>query len=282
LKQSLYDPEADRSGTQVHAICWVAGFCAIMTLQFGLGAGKEALRARWLERRVFKFTLSNALLYSRPRHSTDFRLTRRVRAVAQTDGPHRAGKEKPMKMLQRLESPTRLADAGLPAGRLRRLREIAATAGGVGGRTGSRARRGARGLRVLFAGPAGTGKTVAAQALAGELGHKLYRVDLGRVLNEYIGETEKNLDRVFDAAARPGAVLFFDEANALFGKRSDVKDSHDRYANVDMGDLLKRIESYDGLVILATNRRANLDPAFVRRLRYVVEFRRKAKPGQKG
>lgn len=191
-----------------------------------------------------------------------------------------------MKMLQRLESPARLADAGLPRVRLRRLREIAAALGAPSGpavrRTGSRTRqvrRGPAGVSVLFAGPAGTGKTMAAQALAGELGLALYRVDLGRVVSKYIGETEKNLARVFDAAAELDAVLLLDEADAIFGKRSEVKDAHDRYANLEVNYLLQRIEEYQGLAILATNLKANIDPAFLRRLRYVVQFRRSARVG---
>jgi len=123
---------------------------------------------------------------------------------------------------------------------------------------------------VLLTGPSGTGKTLAAESLAGTMGRDLMRVDLGRVVSRYIGETEKNLSRVFATAAASVAVLFFDEADALFGKRSDVKDSHDRYANVEVGYLLQKIESYRGLVVLASNARQNIDPAFLRRLRYVV------------
>jgi SpoVK/Ycf46/Vps4 family AAA+-type ATPase len=130
----------------------------------------------------------------------------------------------------------------------------------------------ARGTSALFAGPAGTGKTLAAEALANELGLPLYRVDLSKVLSKYVGETEKNLGRLFDAAEDAGAVLLLGEADALFGKRGEVKDSHDRYASVNRGDLLERIESYEGLVILTTNFKANLDPAFIRRMRYVVQF----------
>jgi phenylpyruvate tautomerase PptA (4-oxalocrotonate tautomerase family) len=128
------------------------------------------------------------------------------------------------------------------------------------------------GVPVLFAGPTGTGKTMAAQILARELGQHLYRVDLSRVVSKYIGETEKNLQRVFEAAERDAAILLFDEADALFGKRSDVKDSHDRYASFEVGCLLQRIEAHDGITILAANRRENLDDAFLRRLRFIVEF----------
>ena len=136
------------------------------------------------------------------------------------------------------------------------------------------AAKGSRGLGIgaLFAGASGTGKTMAAEVLAGELRLDLYRIDLSQVVSKYIGETEKNLRRVFDAAEEGGAVLLFDEADALFGKRSEVKDSHDRYANIEVSYLLQRMESYRGLAILTTNMKSELDPAFLRRLRFVVRF----------
>ena len=128
------------------------------------------------------------------------------------------------------------------------------------------------GISALFAGESGTGKTMAAEVIANELRLSLYRIDLSAVVNKYIGETEKNLRRLFDAAEGSGAILFFDEADALFGKRSEVKDSHDRYANIEINYLLQRIESYRGLAILATNQKNSLDTAFLRRLRFVVNF----------
>ena len=128
------------------------------------------------------------------------------------------------------------------------------------------------GISVLFAGSSGTGKTMAAEVLANELRLDLYRIDLSAVVSKYIGETEKNLRRVFDAAEEGGAILLFDEADALFGKRSEVKDSHDRYANVEVSYLLQRMEAYRGLAILTTNMKQALDTAFLRRLRFVVEF----------
>jgi MoxR-like ATPase len=128
------------------------------------------------------------------------------------------------------------------------------------------------GIAALFGGPAGTGKTMAAQVLARALGIELLRVDLAGVVNKYIGETEKKLREVFDACEDSGALLFFDEADALFGMRTQVKDAHDRFANIEIDYLLQRIERFDGVAILATNRRQDLDPAFVRRLRFVVEF----------
>jgi hypothetical protein len=136
------------------------------------------------------------------------------------------------------------------------------------------ARAGGRGLGIsaLFSGASGTGKTMSAEVLARSLRLDLYRIDLSSVVNKYIGETEKNLRRVFDAAEEGGAILFFDEADALFGKRSEVKDSHDRYANIEINYLLQRMESYRGLAVLATNMKSALDPAFLRRLRFAVHF----------
>jgi hypothetical protein len=129
-----------------------------------------------------------------------------------------------------------------------------------------------KGVSILFAGPPGTGKTMAADVLAGALGLDLYKIDLSTVVSKYIGETEKNLARIFDEAATSNAILFFDEADALFGKRTQVRDAHDRYANVEISYLLQKMEEYDGVVVLATNLRKNLDEAFVRRLHVTVEF----------
>jgi len=129
-----------------------------------------------------------------------------------------------------------------------------------------------RGLVALFFGPSGTGKTMAAEVLAHELGMQLFRIDLAGVVSKYIGETEKNLRAVFEEADRADAVLFFDEADALFGKRSEVKDAHDRYANIEINYLLQRIESFEGMAILATNMRSHLDEAFLRRIQVTVEF----------
>jgi hypothetical protein len=132
--------------------------------------------------------------------------------------------------------------------------------------------RAAAGLTVLFAGESGTGKTMAAQVVARDLGLDLFRIDLATVVSKYIGETEKNLDRIFAAAEGSNAVLLFDEADALFGKRSEVRDAHDRYANVEVAYLLQRIEGYAGAVILTTNLRQNIDAGFLRRLDLVVDF----------
>ncbi|MGB7413984.1 MAG: ATP-binding protein [Thermosynechococcaceae cyanobacterium] len=128
------------------------------------------------------------------------------------------------------------------------------------------------GITALFAGPSGTGKTLAAGVLANELQLDLYKIELSSVVSKYIGETEKNLQRIFDAAETGGAILLFDEADSIFGKRSEVKDSKDRYANLEVSYLLQRMESYPGLAILTTNLQSSLDPAFLRRLRFVTQF----------
>jgi hypothetical protein len=128
------------------------------------------------------------------------------------------------------------------------------------------------GLKVLFSGPSGTGKTMTAGVIASDLGVDLYKIDLSGIVSKYIGETEKNLDRIFRAAQCSNAILFFDEADALFGKRSEVKDAHDRYANIEVAYLLQKIEEYAGVVILASNLSKNIDEAFSRRMHYVIEF----------
>jgi ATP-dependent 26S proteasome regulatory subunit len=129
-----------------------------------------------------------------------------------------------------------------------------------------------KGLNVLFSGPSGTGKTMAAEIIANKLGLDLYKIDLSAIVSKYIGETEKNLDRIFQEGRTSNAILFFDEADALFGKRSEVRDSHDRYANIEVAYLLQKMDEYEGAVILATNLRKNMDEAFARRMHFTVEF----------
>ncbi|WP_159058580.1 ATP-binding protein, partial [Streptomyces europaeiscabiei] len=128
------------------------------------------------------------------------------------------------------------------------------------------------GVLGLFAGESGTGKTLSAEVVAAELGLDLYVVQLSSIVDKYVGETEKNLERIFTEADRTDAVLLFDEADAVFGKRSEVKDSHDKYANMESAYLLQRLESFDGIALLTTNLRANIDEAFTRRLDLVVDF----------
>jgi AAA+ superfamily predicted ATPase len=180
------------------------------------------------------------------------------------------------RLAQRLVPKVTWDDLVLPAEAMNRLKEIAAQVkhrNHVYCEWGFE-RKMNRGFSIsaLFAGDSGTGKTMAAEVIANDLRLNLYRIDLSAVVNKYIGETEKNLRRLFDAAEGGGAILFFDEADALFGKRSEVKDSHDRYANIEINYLLQRIESYRGLAILATNLKSALDTAFMRRLRFVVNF----------
>jgi len=167
-------------------------------------------------------------------------------------------------------------DIVLPADALAQLREVCArvAAGGRVLRDWGFDRKLGRGTgaAVLFAGPTGTGKTMAAEILTNALGLGLYKIDLAGVISKYIGETEKNLDRIFTAAADANAILFFDEAEALFGKRSEVRDAHDRYANIEVAYLLQKMEAHDGLTILATNLRGNLDEAFTRRLAFTIHF----------
>jgi hypothetical protein len=179
-------------------------------------------------------------------------------------------------LAQRVVPASRWDDLVLPATHVSTLRQLAAH---VRRRTTVYERWGfaaksSRGLGVtaLFSGPSGTGKTMAAEVLANELRLDLYRIDLSAVVSKYIGETEKNLRRVFDAAEGSGAILLFDEADALFGKRTEVRDSHDRYANIEVSYLLQRMEAYRGLAILTTNMEGALDPAFMRRIRFVVRF----------
>jgi len=179
-------------------------------------------------------------------------------------------------LAQRIDPVARWDDLVLPEGQTQTLHQVASHVRhrlkvyedwGFGA-------QGARGLGIsaLFAGESGTGKTMAAEVLANELNLDLYRIDLSGVVSKYIGETEKNLRQVFDAAEETGAILLFDEADALFGKRSEVKDSHDRYANIEVSYLLQRMECYRGLAVLTTNHKTALDPAFQRRLRFVVQF----------
>ncbi len=166
-------------------------------------------------------------------------------------------------------------DLVLPDDTMALLHEIAAAARGrvrVMGEWGMAQGSRGRGLAVLFTGPSGTGKTTAAEVLAKELDLDLWRIDLASTVSKWIGETEKNLKKIFDAADGGSAVLFFDEADALFGKRAEVRDARDRFANIEVDDLLQRIELHRGIAILATNRKGDLDPAFMRRLRYVVPF----------
>jgi winged helix domain-containing protein/ATPase family protein associated with various cellular activities (AAA) len=179
-------------------------------------------------------------------------------------------------LARKIETPFTWSDIVLPEGQMAQLREIATHAkrsqtvfeGWGFGRTFSYG----RGIAALFEGQSGTGKTMAASIIGRALGLDVYQIDLSCVVSKYIGETEKNLSLIFSEAQDSNAVLFFDEADALFGKRSEVKDAHDRYANIETAYLLQRMEEYSGIVILATNMKQNLDEAFVRRMRFIIHF----------
>jgi winged helix domain-containing protein/ATPase family protein associated with various cellular activities (AAA) len=179
-------------------------------------------------------------------------------------------------LAQRIEPRYQWADLVLPVNESSQLREMCAMMRhralvyGAWG-LGAKHARG-KGLAALFFGPSGTGKTMAAEVIANDLELDLYRIDLSAVVSKYIGETEKNLAKVFREAERGSAVLLFDEADALFGKRSEVKDAHDRYANIEISYLLQRMEEYEGIVVLASNLKKNMDDAFLRRLQFTIEF----------
>lgn len=180
------------------------------------------------------------------------------------------------RLARKVEARYTWSDIVLPAEQLEQLHEVCSQAGHwrrVFEEWGfNRKLSLGKGLNVLFSGPPGTGKTMAAEVIANELKLDLYKIDLSQVVSKYIGETEKNLDRIFSAAENSNAILFFDEADALFGKRSEVKDSHDRYANIEIGYLLQKMEEYEGIAVLATNVRHHIDEAFVRRMQAVIEF----------
>ncbi|HYM49495.1 MAG TPA: ATP-binding protein [Candidatus Limnocylindrales bacterium] len=216
-----------------------------------------------------------------------------VRRAARAGRLHAAGADRPLRLddlrlgaraqnaaglerlARRIEPAVRFEDLVLPADVIELLRELVARARRRERvldewRMGAASRR--RGLAALFAGPSGTGKTMAAEVVAGALGLDLYVVDLATVVDKYVGETEKNLDRIFDQAEGVNGVLLFDEADALFGKRSEVRDAHDRYANVETAYLLQRMDRFNGVALLSSNLRSNLDEAFARRLDAVVDF----------
>jgi hypothetical protein len=235
-----------------------------------LGPGAERTAARLAGQFDFDAASIDRIARMAADHSADEQLARLWDASAASCRPRMDA------LAQRIESSATWDDLVLPEPELELLHQIADQVRHRsdvyhGGGFGKRLSRGL-GITALFAGPSGTGKTLAAEVLARDLRLNLYRIDLSAVVSKYIGETEKNLRRVFEAAELGAAVLFFDEADALFGKRSEVKDSHDRYANIEVNYLLQRMESYRGVAVLATNMRSALDQAFLRRLRFVVTF----------
>jgi hypothetical protein len=250
-------------------------------------AAKEASWARALEGEPRRFDVGTATAGLRltPRQMQRAARSARLRAVAEgrpleADHLRAAIREQNAGRLEdlarRIEPAAGFMDVVLPARALASLHEIidrtrhrhrVVHEWGLGG-PGSRQ----RGVTALFSGGSGTGKTLAAEVVAHELGLDLYTIDLSAVVDKYVGETEKNLDRIFTEAEDVNGVLFFDEADALFGKRSEVADAHDRYANIETAFLLQRVESFDGIAVLATNLRANLDEAFSRRLDVLIAF----------
>jgi hypothetical protein len=230
---------------------------AVVTLAFRL-APDQIVRAAEAARRV-------TIAAARPMTVADISSGARAQNAAGLE-----------RLARRIEPVASWADLVLPQSVEEQIRELTARARhrdkviGEWGMGGGNSRR--QGITALFAGDSGTGKTMSAEVLAGDLGFDLYVIDLSTVVDKYIGETEKNLDRIFTEADRVNGVLLFDEADALFGKRSEVKDARDRYANVEVAYLLQRMESFDGLAILTTNLRANVDEAFIRRLDAIVDF----------
>jgi hypothetical protein len=233
---------------------------------------------RSLDELVTKFKLTPEQISNAVHTAVDLAFSRgeSVRATDLYAGAQAHTSMKLGRLARRVIPRYRWDDLILPPDRLEQLQEICARvryAHTVNQRWGYIRRVAASpGVTVLFAGESGTGKTLAAEVIANDLGLALYKIDLSTVVSKYIGETEKNLSLVFNAAEASNAVLFFDEADALFGKRSEVKDAHDRYANLEVAYLLQQLEAYEGIAILATNLRQNLDEAFTRRLSFMVDF----------
>jgi SpoVK/Ycf46/Vps4 family AAA+-type ATPase len=242
-----------------------------------LGAPAERLNGQ-IQNMVSQFNLGAEAIYAAStqvlEHDTkpdDDDLATRLWNICRTSSRQRLDE-----LAQRIEPLATWEDLVLPEDQLQTLRHIVAHVrqrARVYDTWGFRAKS-TRGLGIsaLFTGSSGTGKTMASEVLANELNLDLYRIDLSQVVSKYIGETEKNLRRVFDVAERGGSMLLFDEADALFGKRSEVKDSHDRHANIEVSYLLQRMEEYSGLAILTTNMKKALDKAFLRRIRFIVQF----------
>ncbi len=226
-------------------------------MHFVLGPGQVA--------RAVRAAAANALLGTGPMSAEDLRRGARAQNAAGLE-----------RLARRIEPAVGWDDIVLPEAARSQLRDLAARARNrdrvliewqmrKGGGRG-------RGVTALFAGDSGTGKTMSAEVIAGELGLDLYTVNLATVVDKYVGETEKNLERIFTEAGGVNAVLLFDEADAIFGKRSEVRDAHDRYANIESAYLLQRMETFDGLAILATNLKSNIDEAFTRRLDMIIDF----------
>ncbi len=239
-----------------------------------LGAKADGLNGE-LESALFQFRLNDSTL-NRALTSEPLSLTPQLVGDALWQRLREVSRFNLEPLALRVHSKARWKDLILPQKSAKRLREITMQLKQrhivhERWRFGAQTSRG-HGVTALFAGPSGTGKTLAAEIIANELSLDLYRIDLSAVVSKYIGETESNLERVFRAAEQSGCVLFFDEADALFGKRNEVRDSHDRYANIEVSYLLQRMEQYHGLAILTTNLRDHIDQAFLRRIRFIIDF----------
>ena len=227
--------------------------------RFSLTPGQIEEAARWAERRCVM------------RHDAQGSSLIDLYAACRHQSSHRLGE-----LAVKIEPRNGWNDVVLPENTLAQLREICSQVRHrhrvLGEWRFARKLSYGRGLSALFVGPSGTGKTMAAEVVANELQLDLYKIDLSAVVSKYIGETEKNLAKIFKEAASSNAILFFDEADALFGKRTKVSDAHDRYANIETSYLLQKMETYEGVAILATNFRENLDDAFTRRIQFLVDF----------
>jgi len=264
LSREVITVDIARPTPAEQALAWTAA----------LGPGSEETAASLASQFNLNLATIGQVASSAPAAADEDSAHRRVRLWDECLAATRPGLER---LAERIEPKASWDDIVLPDAEMKLLAQIAAQVRNRGRvyEAGGFAASRSRGLSInaLFTGESGTGKTMAAEVLANELRLSLYRIDLSAVVNKYIGETEKNLRRLFDAAEDGGAILFFDEADALFGKRSEVKDSHDRYANIETNYLLQRLESFSGLAIMATNMKGALDTAFLRRIRFILEFR---------
>jgi winged helix domain-containing protein/ATPase family protein associated with various cellular activities (AAA) len=276
--------------------CWPELSSDHRVIQIGFGDPDYAMRLRLWEDAVTdlagdtnnfdlkaladRFVLTPGQIAAAVAAAHDDQLTSGAKSTLTSDSLFAAARTQSAQALGNLAVKVRLvhdwSDLVLPAATEQRVREVAAaikhrhvvySEWGFGARISL-----GHGLKAVFSGASGTGKTMTAGVIAKELGLDLYKIDLSAIVSKYIGETEKNLNAIFRAAQSSNAILFFDEADALFGKRSEVKDAHDRYANIEVAYLLQKIEEYDGVVILASNLSKNIDDAFSRRMHYVIEF----------
>jgi AAA+ superfamily predicted ATPase len=258
--------------TEVRRRHWIDAMAGIARPEAPEVVGEIAARFRFTRQQVGDAVAAAVARTSATESTSPVTLTRRdLFAAARRQSGHSLAE-----LATRIEPAHGWSDLVLPDGAIDQLRELCQRViqrervMGTWG-FGARGSRG-NGINALFCGGSGTGKTMAAEIVAGELGLDLFRAELAGLVSKYIGETEKNLDRIFEAAEQTDGIVFFDEADALFGKRSEVHDSHDRYANLEISYLLQRMEQYDGVAILATNLRGNLDQAFVRRLAFTIHF----------